>query len=188
MVIALVSCLKFSYIALHISSHGNIFRTLTEIYTYTVQDFVKTSKYLWKKKLNYIHILKNNFHLISTDPNLSKIFKQEPTVTYRKSTPLSDYLLKNDMENQQLHFNAAPFGKCRLCQQINPAKLITNDKLNITKKIKGNRKEREFIYAAQCSNDKILHIGYTGEQPSERIFKHCFDIKNRPDNNELAKS
>ena len=46
MVIALVPCLKFSHIAIHISSHGNIFRTLTEIYTYTVQDFVKTSKYL----------------------------------------------------------------------------------------------------------------------------------------------
>ena len=26
-------------------------------------------------------ILKNNFHLISTDPKLSKIFKQKPTIT-----------------------------------------------------------------------------------------------------------
>ena len=27
-------------------------------------------------------ILKNNFHLISNNPNLSKIFKQKPTFTY----------------------------------------------------------------------------------------------------------
>ena len=29
-------------------------------------------------------------------------------------------------------------------------------------------------------------IGHTGEQLSERFCKHCYDIKNRPDNSELA--
>ena len=33
----------------------------------------------------------------------------------------------------------------------------------------------------------ILYIGNTGEQVPERFSKHCYDIKNRPDNSELAK-
>ena len=144
----------------------------------------------WHPKLSAIpSILKHNFHLISSDPKLSKIFKQKPTVTYRKNKSLSDHLLKNDIANQQLHSNVTPCGKCKLCPQINTAKLITNDKLNITEKIKGtgNCKEREIIYAAQCSKHKVLHIGHTGEQLSERFSKHRYDIKNRPDNSELAK-
>ena len=57
------------------------------------------------------------------------------------------------------------------------------------KKIKGtgNCKEREIIYAGRCSEHKILYIGHTGEQLSELASKHRYDIKNRPDNNELAK-
>ena len=48
---------------------------------------------------------------------------------------------------------------------MNTAKLITNDKLNITEKIKGtgNYMEREIIYAAQCSKNKVLYIGHTWE-------------------------
>ena len=34
---------------------------------------------------------------------------------------------------------------------------------------------------------KVLYIGHTGEQLSERFSKHRHDIKNRPDNSELAK-
>ena len=39
----------------------------------------------WHPKLSTIpYFLKNNFHLISSNPKLSNIFKQKPTVTYRK--------------------------------------------------------------------------------------------------------
>ena len=97
--------------------------------------------------------------------------------------------MKNDIANQQLHSNVTPCGKCKLCPQMNTAKLITNDKLNITKKIKGtgNCKEREIIYVAKCSKHKVLYITHTGEQCSERFSKHRYDIKNIPDNSELAK-
>ena len=70
---------------------------------------------------------------------------------------------------------------------MNTAKLVTNDKLNITEKIKGTGhcKEREIIYAAQCSKHKVLYIGHTGEQLSERFSKDRYDVKNRPYNSEL---
>ena len=46
---------------------------------------------------------------------------------------------------------------------MNTQKLITNDKLNITEKIKGteNCKETEVIYAPQCSKQKVFYIGHT---------------------------
>ena len=88
-----------------------------------------------------------------------------------------------------LHSKVAPCGKCKLCPEINTAKLITSDKLNITKKIKGtgNCKEREIIYVAKCSKHKVLYIGHTEEQLLERFFKHRYNIKDRLDNSELAK-
>ena len=48
---------------------------------------------------------------------------------------------------------------------MNTAKLITNKKLKITEKVKGtaNYKEREKIYPAQCSKQKVLYIGHTEE-------------------------
>ena len=119
----------------------------------------------WHPKLSAIpSILKNNFYSISSDPTLSKIFKQRPTVTYQKKKSLSDYLLKNGLANQQLYSNVTPCGKRKLCALMNTANLITNDKLNITEKIKGtgNYKEREIIYAAQCSKHKLLYIGHVG--------------------------
>ena len=77
----------------------------------------------------------------------------------------------------------------KLCPQINTAKLIANDKLNIKEKIKGtgNCKESEIIYATQCSKRKVLYIGHTREQLSERFSKHRYNIKNRSDNSELAR-
>ena len=51
----------------------------------------------------------------------------------------------------------------------------------------GNCKEKEIIYAAQCTKYKELNIRHAGEQLSERFSKHRHDIKNRPNNSELAK-
>ena len=54
----------------------------------------------WHPKLSAIPSnLKHNFHLISSNIKLSKIFKQKPTVTYPKNKSLSDHLLKNDIAN-----------------------------------------------------------------------------------------
>ena len=104
----------------------------------------------WNSKLSTIPscILKNNFHLISSDPKLSKIFTQKPTVAYWTNKSLSDHLLKNDIANQQLHPNVAPCGKYKLCPQTYTAKIITNDKVTITEKIKGtgNCKERVIMF------------------------------------------
>ena len=54
----------------------------------------------WHLKLSHIpSILKNNFHLISSNSKLSKIFKVKPNVTNRINKSLSDYPLKVDSSN-----------------------------------------------------------------------------------------
>ena len=54
----------------------------------------------WHPKLSAVpSILKNNFHLISSDLKLSNIFKHKPTITYRKIKSFSDHLLKRDFTN-----------------------------------------------------------------------------------------
>ena len=118
----------------------------------------------WYCKLSAIpSILKNDFHLISSDPKLLKVFELlSPT----KKTSLSDHLLKSNIANQQLYPNVPTCRKYKLFPQISTAKLITNGKLNITEKRKGtgNCKEREIIYAAHCSKHKVLCIRHAGER------------------------
>ena len=97
--------------------------------------------------------------------------------------------MKNDIANQLCYFNVSSCGKCKLCPEINTAKLITNDKLNITekRKVTGNCKEREVIYDVECFKDKVWYIEHTEEQLSECFFKHRYDINNMPDNSEFEK-
>ena len=72
------------------------------------------------------------------------------------------------------------------CSPKNTAKLITNVKLNITEKRKVTEKckEKEIIYAPQCSTCKVLYAGHTGDHFSEGFSKHHYNIKIRPDNSE----
>ena len=89
--------------------------------------------------------------------------------------------MKKDISNQQLHSIVAPCGKCKLCSQINTAKLVTNDKLNITEKNKRRWKLQGKGNNLRCT------MFQAGEQLSERFSKDRCDIKNRLDNSELEK-
>ena len=42
------------------------------------------------------------------------------------------------------------------------------------------------MYAVRCKKHNCLYIGQTGDQLNNRMSKHRWDAKNRPDNNELA--
>ena len=132
-----ILCKKFIEHGFHEKEFKNIIKQVAKIdRNELLRDRIRGNKdpqmilvSTWHPKLSAIpSILNNNFHLISTDPKLSKIFKQKPTVTYQKNKSLSNYLLKNDIANQQLHSNVAPCGKCKFWPQVNTAKtsLTTN--------------------------------------------------------------
>ena len=136
-------------------------------------------------------ILKNNFHHITNDPKLSKIFPCKPTVAYRKNKTLSNYLVKTEITKQEHRIppSVSPCGKCKkLCPLINTNKEITNVHAKITQKIQatGNCRSKNLIYAAQCSKHNLIYIGHTGEQLSDKFSKHRYDITKRPENSELA--
>ena len=78
-------------------------------------------------------------------PNCQKFSIWNLLLPTEKNKSISDYLLKNDIANQQLHSNVALCGKCKLYPQINTAKRITNGELNVMKKIKCTG---EIIYTA----------------------------------------
>ena len=61
-------------------------------------------------------------------------------------------------------------------------KLITNNKLNITEKLKGTGKQKkiEVICSEQCSSDKDIeenkYIGHIGKQLLEHFSKHRYVV------------
>ena len=48
-------------------------------------------------------------------------------------------------------------------------------------------KTQNGIYAARCKKHDVIYIGHTGEKLSSQFSKHRYDLKSRPDNNELTK-
>ena len=60
--------------------------------------------------------------------------------------------------------------------------------MNITIKLKdgGDCKTEDVIYAARCKKHDLIYVGHTGNSLANRFGKHRSDIKNRPDNCELA--
>lgn len=79
-------------------------------------------------------------------------------------------------------------GSCKLCQNISTASQITNITKNITidKKDGGDCLTKGVIYAALCKKHNLICVGQTGKRLCDRFSKHRYDIKNRPDNSELA--
>ena len=49
-----------------------------------------------------------------------------------------------------------------------------------------NCRTANIVYAARCKIHGDIYIGNTGKELRERFSKHSHDVKNRPDNNELA--
>ena len=113
----------------------------------------------WHPKLSAIpSLLKNNFHLISPDHILSKIFKQKPNVTYRKTNHSLVTFWKRyckSITSFQLKFPTS-------FPQMNTAKIITNNKLNIMKKwkvLETARKGKSFtLHHARSTKSYILDI------------------------------
>ena len=77
-------------------------------------------------------------------------------------------------------------GKCKLCKSINTNETITSGNININVNDGGTCKSKGVVYAARCKKHLKLYVGQTGERLSDRFSKHRYDIKNRPDNTELA--
>ena len=143
----------------------------------------------WHPNLSSIpSILKRNFHIIESHPDLAKIFPSKMTVAYRRPRAIKDYIVRNNSLTEQKITSTSKCGKCKLCKNLSTKNIITNKKKNITVNIKhyGNCRTQGVIYAACCKKHDVIYVGHTGESLNDRFSKHRYDIKKRPENSELA--
>ena len=142
----------------------------------------------WHPNLSTIpQILKNHFHLLENDTKTSKVFTSRPLVAYRRPKSIKNHVIKNTTPKIRPN-TTEPCGKCILCKNIKSSETITNSLADITIKINdgGTCKSKNLIYAVRCKKDGKIYIGETGDTLAGRFGKHRYDIKSRPDNNELA--
>ena len=66
--------------------------------------------------------------------------------------------------------------------------VVKNKSRNVTVPITsgGTCKTRGVIYAIECTKCNFLCVGHTGDKLSDRMAKHRYDIRKRPENNEVA--
>ena len=133
-------------------------------------------------------ILKKHHHVLQNDSKLNKIFPVPPIVSFRRSKSISGYVVHNAPRNgihtksRNFSLKSVPCSKCKLCKHI------SNDlPTNVSVKASGGTcKSSNVVYAAWCTKHNQIYVGQTGEQLSDRFSKHRYDIKNRPNNSELA--
>ena len=144
----------------------------------------------WHPNLGNIpSILNKHHHIIEHDKELSKKIKEKPIVAFRKIKTIRNHIIRNDIVSRKSKTtHTSKCDDCKICPQINTSTSIRNTIRNINYSIKdgGTCKSKGLIYAATCKKHDLIYIGHTGEKLSDRFSKHRYDIKNRPDNSELA--
>ena len=144
----------------------------------------------WHPSLYQISsILKENFHLIQSDKNLSEIFTERPSVAYRRPQTIERHIVKNDMRSQPKKEKITiPCGSCKLCPSISKNSTITNTRKNITvEPISGGTcRTKCVVYAARCKKCDLIYIGHTSNEIRERFGKHRYDVNKRPSNTEYS--
>ena len=133
-------------------------------------------------------ILQNNFNIIKQDHQLKQIFQTPPSVAFRRKKNIANHLIKNDINPIKIEPSITSCKNCQICPLLNKENIITNEKANITIKLKatGNCKTKNIIYAAKCRKHNTIYTGHTGESLNVRFSKHKYDFKKRPENSELA--
>ena len=144
----------------------------------------------WHPKLRKLpSILNKNYTILENDAKLCTLFKDQPTVAFRRKKNLGSILCKNDIKkNDEKECSAKPC-KCQLCKIMKKdTDHITNHQNGLTLRIQPGAtcKSKGVVYAIHCKKCQLLYIGHSGNDMSVRWGQHKHDIKKRPDQNELA--
>ena len=133
--------------------------------------------------------LKTHFHLLQNDRAAKDIFTSVPMVAYRRPRSLKNILVRNRAREDGTP-RTEPCGKakCKLCKDITSSDKICNTKLGITIKTEGGGtcQTKNVVYGVICTRCDMICVGQTGTTLAWRFNKHRHDIKNRPDNSEIA--
>ena len=144
----------------------------------------------WHPKLKELpSILNKSFEILKNDPKLCKTFHEKPIVAFRRKKNFKNILCKNDVRKKEVEKVEKKCKGCQLCRIMSHNTTITNKKNGETVKTKpgSHCKSTGIVYAIHCKKCEELYIGETGKTMSERYGGHKYDIKNRPENCDLAK-
>ena len=78
---------------------------------------------------------------------------------------------------------------CRVEKTANLQVLVLRNRNHEPESQKNDSKNQEYrnlIYAVRCKKCNVLYVGHTGERLKDRMSKHRYDCRKRPDNTELS--
>ena len=122
-----------------------------------------------------------------TIPNFQKFSSRRLLSSIKNINRFLITLWKN-ISKSTTSFQYITLWKIQTSPSSKQSKTVTYYKVNITEKIKGtgNCKEKEVIYAEQCSKQSFVY--WTNRRTTVRaLSKHRYNIKNKLENSELAK-
>ena len=131
--------------------------------------------------------LSRNHDILLNDPKLKSIFEEKSSVAYRRRKNIGNFLCKNDVRMLEKKEPTKCKG-CKLCKIINNEDILINKNngAQVRTKKGGHCQSTGVIYAVTCIKCQQIYVGHTGETMAKRWSKHKYDIRNRPDQNELA--
>ena len=130
-------------------------------------------------------IIRKHFYILISSPRCYNVFKAAPIVAYRRSSNLSDFLVRAKLRNLSQHNQprgSYPCGKnCLTCKYISDVQTsytfyATGETTPITNHIDCNSKI--VIYMVQCNHCSKQYIGET-----KRRLKGLFNEHRRPVDN-----
>ncbi|XP_073481353.1 uncharacterized protein [Aquarana catesbeiana] len=133
-------------------------------------------------------IIKKNWSIISSDPQLSKVLPRKPTFVYRKARRIRDKIVKNvpdPPKDFSTLFNQKGFFRCKKCKACRS----TNQNDRKITSFMSNTKEQAYkidklitccsthvTYVLECSCG-LQYVGRTTRALSVRIGEHVRNIK-----------
>ena len=133
-------------------------------------------------------VLGQNHSILANDIRLNDIYKEKSIVAFRRRKNIRNFLCRNDVKERKDQEPSKSCG-CQLCKLMSPKDTVVNQNNGAQIKIKpgGTCKSTGVIYAVNCKKCKQIYVGHTGTTMAVRWSQHKYDIRKRPDQNELSK-
>ena len=130
--------------------------------------------------------------MINNYPNLKSVFPEPPTLSYRRNQNLRNLLVRSSINRPppcQTASNSSPCQKsrCKLCPSMSKSNSILNTQSGKTCYTSGGqRTTTNTIYAAECTQHKLIYVGQSSQKLNMRFNGHRSDVNVKPKSCELV--
>ena len=140
-------------------------------------------------------IIKSHWHILDTDPNLSKIFTEPPRVVYKRPPNIRQTLVKSELPplrqgtflDDLLPEGNYRCGSCTQCQFTKKCTTYQHPHTGQTIKIKGTItcSQKNIIYMLTCPCN-LAYVGKTTRSLKIRIAEHRSSIRTKDQRSPVA--